>query len=103
MFLPDIEAFQDGLYSVNLRGDIDFRIVRGFSVRLDGNIGWVQDQIYLSAQGATDEEALLELQQLETDFRYGVSLGFSFQFGSIFNNVVNNRFRNVEGFSGRPW
>jgi len=103
IFLPEIDAFQDGLYSVNLRGDIDFRIVRGFSVRLDGNIGWVQDQIYLSAQGATDEEALLELQQLETDFRYGVSLGFSFQFGSIFNNVVNNRFRNVEGFSGRPW
>ena len=51
-------------------------------------------------RGVTDEEALLRLQQLETDFEYGVSLGFSFQFGSIFNNVVNNRFRNAQGFGG---
>ena len=70
-------------------------------MRIDGNIGWVQDQIYLSAEGASDEEALLQLQQLDTDFQYGVSVGFSFQFGSIFNNVVNNRFRNAQGFGGR--
>ncbi|MDG2283364.1 MAG: hypothetical protein P8L45_09595 [Longimicrobiales bacterium] len=101
LFMPDTQEYDDGLYSINLRGDIDFRIVRGFSIRLDGNIGWVQDQIYLSSGGVTDEEALLRLQQLETDFEYGVSLGFSFQFGSIFNNVVNNRFRNAQGFSGR--
>lgn len=100
LFLPDADAYEGGLYNVNLRGDIDFRIVRGFSVRIDGNVGWVQDQIYLSADGATDEEALLQLQQLDTDFEYGVSVGFSFQFGSIFNNVVNNRFRNAQGFGG---
>jgi hypothetical protein len=101
LFMPDAQEYDGGLYSINLRGDIDFRIVRGFSIRLDGNVGWVQDQIYLSAGGITDEEALLRLQQLETDFEYGVSLGFSFQFGSIFNNVVNNRFRNAQGFGGR--
>ena len=101
LFMPDTQEYDGGLYSINLRGDIDFRIVRGFSIRLDGNIRWVQDQVYLSAGGITDEEALLRLQQLETDFEYGVSLGFSFQFGSIFNNVVNNRFRNAQGFGGR--
>ena len=101
LFLPDELAYEDGLYSLDLRGDIDVRIVRGFSVRINGNIGWVQDQIYLSAEGASDEEALLQLQQLDTDFQYGVSVGFSFQFGSIFNNVVNNRFRNAQGFGGR--
>lgn len=100
LFLPDESQYEDGLYSVNLRGDIDFRIVRGFSVRLEGNIRWVQDQIYLSAGGVSDEEALLRLQQLQTDFEYGVSVGFSVQFGSIFNNVVNNRFRNAQGFGG---
>ncbi len=100
LFLPDEAQYDDGLYSVNLRGDIDFRIVRGFSVRLEGNIRWVQDQIYLSAEGISDEEALLRLQQLETDFEYGLSVGFNFQFGSIYNNVVNNRFRNAQGFGG---
>lgn len=87
------------LYNVSLRGDIDFRITRGLSVNARANVGWVQDQIYLSAQGATDEEALLRLQQRGTDFNYGMSVGFSFQFGSIFNNVVNNRFNNA-GFGG---
>ncbi len=88
------------LYNISLRGDIDIRIARGLSVNARANVGWVQDQIYLSAEGATDEESLLQLQQQGTDFNYGVSVGFSFQFGSIFNNVVNNRFNNASGFGG---
>ena len=85
--------------NLSLRGDIDFRIVRGFSVNARGDIAWVNDQLYLSAQGATDEEALLRLSQRATSFNYGVQIGFSIQFGSIFNNVVNNRFRRA-GFAG---
>ncbi len=81
-----------GLYNVRLGGDIDFRIARGVSVNAEGNISWVNDQIYLSAEGATDAEALLNLQQRSQDFNYSLELGFSFQFGSIYNNVVNNRF-----------
>ena len=87
------------LYNVSLRGDIEFRIIRGLNFNARGNVGWVKDQIYLSAEGATDQEALLQLQQQGTDFDYGISFGLSFQFGSIFNNVVNNRFRGV-GFGG---
>lgn len=89
-----------GLYNVSLRGDIDFRITRGLSVNARGNVGWVRDQIYLSADGATDEEALLRLQQQGTDFSYGLSVGFNVQFGSIFNNVVNNRFNGGGGGGG---
>jgi hypothetical protein len=92
-FLHDI-----GLYNVSLRGNLDFRVMRGFSINARGNVGWVEDQIYLSAEGATDQEALLELRQQATDFDYGFSVGFSVQFGSIFNNVVNNRFRGVGRF-----
>jgi hypothetical protein len=83
--------------NLSLRGDINFRVVRGFSVNARANIAWVNDQIYLSARGVTDEEALLRLQQRGTDFNYGMSIGFSIQFGSIFNNVVNNRFRGGRG------
>ncbi len=80
------------LYNIRINGEIDFRIARGLSINAEGNISWVNDQIYLSAQGATDAEALLNLQQRAQDFNYGVEFGFSFQFGSIYNNVVNNRF-----------
>ena len=85
--------------NLSLRGDIDFRIVRGLSVNARGDVAWVDDQIYLSAGGATDEEALLRLRQRATSFNYGLQVGFSIQFGSIFNNVVNNRFRRA-GFGG---
>ena len=57
------------------------------------NASWVTDQIYISAGGATDEEILLNLRTRVSDFNYGVSFGFSYRFGSIYNNVVNNRFR----------
>ena len=94
-FLHDID-----LYNVRLGGDIDFRIARGVSINAEGNISWVSDQIYLSAAGATDAEALLNLQQRSQDFNYSLQLGFSFQFGSIYNNVVNNRF---SGGGGGFW
>ncbi|MEX2048611.1 MAG: hypothetical protein WEB90_03450 [Gemmatimonadota bacterium] len=90
-----------GLYNRSLRGDINYRIMRGLSVFAQGNVAWVRDQIYLSAQGATDEEALLNLQRQATDQESSFSLGLTFQFGSIFNNVVNNRFTGIPGFGGR--
>lgn len=88
----------EDLYNVSLRGDLDFRIARGLTVNAEGNISWVNDQIYLSAEGVTDAEALLNLQQRSQDFNYGIEIGFSFQFGSIYNNVVNNRFDGGGGF-----
>jgi hypothetical protein len=86
--------------NLSIRGNVEFRIVRGFSVNARGDIAWVDDQIYLSAEGASDEETLLRLRQRGTDFNYGLTVGFSIQFGSIFNNVVNNRFRGIPGFGG---
>lgn len=87
-----------GLYNISLRGDIDYRVVRGFSINARGSIRRVEDQIYLSAKGVTDEEALLALRLRATSYDYNLRLGFSFQFGSLFNNVVNNRFRGIQGF-----
>lgn len=86
-FLHDLD-----LYNVSLRGDLEFRITRGLSLSTQGNVSWVQDQIYLSGEDATSEEELLDLVRRGQSFTWGFQVGFNFRFGSIFNNVVNNRF-----------
>jgi len=91
-FLHDIN-----LYNVSLRGSVSVRVLRGLSLDANANVSWVRDQLYLSAEDESDEEILLRLRQRGTDFTFGGSLGFSFQFGSIFNNIVNNRFRRSHG------
>lgn len=87
--------------NIALRGGFSLRITRGLSLDVNSNASWVGDQIYLSAEEESDEEILLRLLQRSTDFTFGASVGFSVQFGSIFNNVVNNRFRRpYEGRGG---
>ncbi len=86
--------YLDDLGKTSLRffGDIEVRVVRGLSLELDGSISRIRDQRYLPAGGLTPEEILLRQQDLATDYRYDLSLGFSYSFGSIYNNVVNRRF-----------
>jgi hypothetical protein len=75
-----------------LNGDIDIRLFKGFSLTLDGSVSRIHDQLYLRSDAATDEEILLRRRQLATNYRYRFSVGASYTFGSIFNNIVNTRF-----------
>ena len=79
-------------YNVRISGNFNVRLFRGFSLRVGGNYSWIRDQLFLSADGATDEQILLEQRQLATSYRYFTNFGFEYRFGSIFNNVVNPRF-----------
>jgi hypothetical protein len=79
-------------YNLSLNGNLSYRLTRGLDLNLNGNVSSVRDQIYLSGTGLTEEERLLRIRQEATDYTYGGSVGISYQFGSIFNNVVNNRF-----------
>jgi hypothetical protein len=79
-------------WSARLDGRVEFRIVRGLSFNVRGNWAAVRNQRYLPAEGQTDEEILLRQGALATNSRYQVNFGITFQFGSIFNNVVNPRF-----------
>jgi hypothetical protein len=78
---------------LSMDGELEFRIYRGLSLELEAEISRIRDQIYLAKEGASDEDILTQRRQLATNFDYELSAGFSFSFGSIFNNVVNNRFR----------
>ena len=81
------------MHHVELNGNIDIRLVRGLSLSVFGDVASVHDQIYLSAAGATPQEILLRQHQLATNYTYFTSIGLSYTFGSVFNNVVNPRFR----------
>ena len=88
------------LYQLNLNAAISVRLFQGFSVNGSGFYGLVRDQLFLPAGGATTEDVLLRQRQLETSFNYFVVFGFSYRFGSIFNNVVNPRFGGGGGGAG---
>lgn len=80
-------------YHVRLDGNADFRLARGLSLFVNGDVSRVRDQLYLPRGRATDEEILVRQRQLATSYRYGFSFGISYTFGSIYNSVVNTRFR----------
>jgi hypothetical protein len=79
-------------YRLAVQGDFDVRLFKGLSVNMDASWSRINNQLYLRAGSATDEEILLRRRQLATSYRYRLSAGLSYTFGSIFNNVVNPRF-----------
>ena len=85
------------LHRIDLFARVEYRIVRGLSLDLEGSVARVKDQIYVSRENVPDEDILLERRQLGTDFEYELELGFSFTFGSVFNNVVNPRMGSNRG------
>lgn len=78
----------------SVSGEIDFRITKGLSVNFDGYASLIHDQLGLVKGGATTQEVLLRVKELETQFEYFTSFGLTYTFGSIYNNVVNPRFGN---------
>lgn len=81
------------LHRLSLSGNAALRIARGLEIRSDGRVAWVQDQIYLSAKGLTEAEALLNIKERAQSFNYTLGIALTVNFGSIYNNVVNNRLR----------
>ena len=86
-YLSDLDQWQ-----AEVEGRLEFRIFRGLSVNLSGKWAAVRNQRFLPAMGQTDEQILLRQSALATDSRYEMKAGITYQFGSIFNNVVNPRF-----------
>jgi len=80
--------------NLSLYGYVNLRIVKGLSVNFGGSASLIHDQLGLVKQGLTTEEILLQRKELETQYQYYTSLGFSYTFGSIYSNVVNPRFGN---------
>jgi hypothetical protein len=78
--------------SLTFDSGLSVRIFEGFSINTELNLNILHDQIYLSAEGASVEEILLNQKQLASQYELSIEFGFSYSFGSIFNNIVNTRF-----------
>lgn len=83
--------------NVGISGGVDVRLGRGFSFNVFGSGSRVRDQLYLPRGEATNEEVIARQQSLSTNYRFFGFAGLRYQFGSIFNSVVNPRFESLGG------
>lgn len=67
------------------------RVYRGLSVYGEFEAERIRDQLFLPRGDASLEDLLLERRQLATNYELSGSVGISYTFGSIYNNVVNTR------------
>jgi hypothetical protein len=89
-FIPDLK------YN-NLRADFGayINLFKGFSFNVGGQFSRIRDQLSLPGREYTQEEILLELKRLATDYYLRFEIGINYRFGSIYSNVVNPRFGTV--------
>jgi hypothetical protein len=85
-YLDDFEQHRLEFFS---RAEI--RLFRGFSLDIQGSAARVKDQIYEPKEDIPDEDVLLRRRELGTDYELSLEIGFSYTFGSVFNNIVNPR------------
>jgi len=78
--------------NLSLSAKLDLRIAKGLSLNFGSRVSMIHDQFSLVKGGATQEEILLRLKQVATQYSYEMNIGISYTFGSIYNNVVNPRF-----------
>lgn len=80
------------LLSLSFRPNIEWNIVKGLNLDFGFNFSLIRDQLNIVKTDVTDEERLLRIKQLKTNFRRNGYIGLSYRFGSTNNNTVNTRF-----------
>lgn len=85
-YFPDFEKYY---YEAGI--DLAFRISKGFSFTVKIQAENVHNQIYLPESELSLEDLLLNIRKPPTSFEYSSKIGIRFQFGSFYNNVVNER------------
>lgn len=86
--------FDWSYYRLRFNTSASIRVFKGLSFNIYGSIASVHDQISLPKGDASLADVLLRRKMQETNYTYYTSFGFSYTFGSIYNNVVNPRFKN---------
>ncbi|UCF20529.1 MAG: hypothetical protein JSU87_03715 [Gemmatimonadota bacterium] len=85
-YLHDLKA-----HRINSFVEFEYRLFRGLNFDIELDFSRIKDQFFLPKEGLSEEEILLRRRQRETDYRYELSVGLSYRFGSKFANIVNPR------------
>lgn len=86
-YLHDFE-----LFNAYINPNIEWQIFKGLSIDFGGYASFVRDRINIAKSDISDEDILLQIKQLDTDFTYFTYFGLNYRFGSKYNNFVNPRF-----------
>ncbi len=76
---------------VSIGAYANVKIAKGLSFNLQSGYQFIHDQVSLRKGDATVEDILLKRRELSTTYSYQTSVGITYRFGSIYNNVVNPR------------
>jgi hypothetical protein len=82
------------LNRIELDGFVSIRIIKGLSLMIRGGVARINNQITLPKGDLDEADILLQLQELQTAYSIDGGIGFTYTFGSIYNNIVNPRFGN---------
>jgi hypothetical protein len=80
------------LFNAYINPNIEWQIFKGLSIDFGGFASFVRDRINIAKSDISDEDILLQVRQLDTDFTYFTYFGLNYRFGSSYNNFVNPRF-----------
>jgi hypothetical protein len=83
--------------NLSFDGYLSLRVAKGLNVNFGGGASLIHDQLSLVKQDLTYDEILLQRREIASQYQYFTSFGFTYTFGSIYNNVVNPRFGNSGG------
>ena len=93
MSINALNYFHDlAINRIDFNPSMNIRIRRGLSVSLSGRYRIINDQLATPAGEISDQDRLTGQISQPTSFDYSISVGLSYTFGSIYNNVVNPRF-----------
>ena len=84
-----LNDFSKNRLSLDARANV--RLIKGLSFNVSGSYDIINDQISLPAGEVSDTDLLLGQVQLATNYSANISFGFSYTFGSLYNNVINTR------------
>lgn len=85
------------LIRLTIRGNLNYRIYKGLSISFDPRASIIHDQINLPLGAASTQEILTQQRALKSGYDISIQVGFTYSFGSIYNNVVNPRFYSNRG------
>jgi hypothetical protein len=91
LHLYDTEHF----YNLNFSPSVTWNIFKGLNFNIQGSYSIVRDQYFLKLEDVTSTEVITGQTQLKSAFNYFIAMGINYSFGSIYNNVVNVRFKGI--------